>query len=56
MERAEVVQATDAAAQLVLWLSDDIELEDLMVLESISSLLEVAADALCKRLGQTPKR
>jgi len=55
MEREEVENLSSNAAQLLLWLTGDIELEPLEVLEFVANLLEVVLDALTKLNRRTPR-
>jgi len=55
MEREDVEQASSDAAQAVLWLSGDIEMSPLEVLELIVRLLELLLDVLTKNSGRAPK-
>jgi len=55
VKREEVEDVSSTAAQLTLWLSGDIELEVLEVLEGIATLLEVVLDALTRLNRRTPK-
>jgi len=55
VRREEVEDVSSTAAQLTLWLSGDIEMEVLEVLEGIATLLEVVLDALTRLNQRTPK-
>jgi len=55
VRREEVEDVSSTAAQLTLWLSGDIEMEVLEVLEGIATLLEVVLDALTRLNRRTPK-
>lgn len=55
VRREEVENVSSTAAQLTLWLSGDIEMEVLEVLEGIATLLEVVLDALTRLNRRTPK-
>jgi len=55
VRREEVEEVSSTAAQLTLWLSGDIEMEVLEVLEGIATLLEVVLDALTRLNRRTPK-
>jgi len=55
VKREEVEDVSSTAAQLTLWLSGDIEMEVLEVLEGIATLLEVVLDALTRLNRRTPK-
>jgi len=55
MKREEVEVLSSNAAQLLLWLTDDIELTPLQVLDFVANLLELVLDALT-RLNRQPPR
>lgn len=55
VQREEVEEVNSRATQLTLWLTGDIELEPLEVLEYIVTLLEVVLDALTKHSRRTRK-
>jgi len=56
MEREEVETLSSNAAQLLLWLTGDIELTPLEVLDFVANLLELVLDALTRLNRPTPKR
>lgn len=55
MEREDVEENSSDAAQATLWLSGDIAMEPLEVLELVARLLELVLDALTKLNRRAPK-